>query len=44
MHLERIDENNIGFAVSIQEELFPGESARANYEESLWLPRVMSTF
>ena len=35
MHLERIDENNIGFAVSIQEELFPGESARANYEESL---------
>ena len=35
MHLERITENNIDFAVSIQEELFPGESARANYEESL---------
>ena len=26
---------NIDFAVSVQEELFPGESARANYEESL---------
>ena len=35
MHLERITENNIDFAVSIQEELFPGESARVNYEESL---------
>ncbi len=35
MHLERITENNIGFAVSVQNELFPGESARANYEESL---------
>ena len=35
MHLERITGNNIDFAVSIQEELFPGESARVNYEESL---------
>ena len=35
MHLERITENNISFAVSIQEKLFPGESAKANYEESL---------
>ena len=35
MHLKRITENNIRFAVSVQEELFPGESARANYEESL---------
>ena len=35
MHLERITENNINFAVSVQEELFPGESGRANYEESL---------
>ena len=35
MRLERITENNISFAVSVQEELFPGESARANYEESL---------
>ena len=35
VHLERITLNNIEFAVSIQEELFPGESARANYEESL---------
>ena len=35
MTLERITENNIQFAVQIQAELFPGESARANYEESL---------
>ena len=35
MNLERITENNIDYAVSIQEELFPGESARTNYEESL---------
>ncbi len=35
MNLERITENNIDYAVSIQAELFPGESARANYEESL---------
>lgn len=35
MTLERITENNIHYAVSIQEELFPGESARTNYEESL---------
>ena len=38
MNLERITENNINYAVSIQEELFPGESARANYEESLVHP------
>ena len=35
VQLERITVNNIDFAVSIQEELFPGESARANYVESL---------
>ena len=35
MNLERITEDNINYAVSIQEELFPGESARTNYEESL---------
>ena len=35
MNLERITEKNINYAVSIQEELFPGESARTNYEESL---------
>ncbi len=35
VRFERITVNNIDFAVSIQEELFPGESARANYEESL---------
>lgn len=32
--LERITEHNLRFAVQIQAELFPGESARANYEES----------
>ena len=35
VYLERITANNIDFAVSIQNELFPGESARVNYEESL---------
>ncbi len=35
MRFVRITVNNIDFAVSIQEKLFPGESARANYEESL---------
>ena len=35
MTLERITKNNIDRAVRVQEELFPGESARANYEESL---------
>ena len=35
MRLERITEENISYAVSIQEELFPEYSARANYEESL---------
>ena len=35
MTLERITENNIGFAVQIQEELFPGESGRTNFEESI---------
>ena len=35
MNLERITEDNINYAVLIQEQLFPGESARANYEESL---------
>ena len=32
---ERITESNIDFAVRIQEELFPGESGRANFEESI---------
>ena len=31
---ERITEKNLPFALGIQEELFPGESARTNYEES----------
>ena len=35
MTLERITENNIDQAVLIQAELFPGESARENYEDSL---------
>jgi len=35
MHLKRITADNMDYAVSIQEGLFPGESARANYEESL---------
>lgn len=35
MKLERITENNIEYAVEIQEELFPGESGRANFEDSL---------
>ena len=35
MKLERITESNISYAVEIQEELFPGESGRANYEDSL---------
>ena len=30
MTLERITKNNIEFAIQIQEELFPGESGRAN--------------
>ena len=35
MTLERITNNNIEFAIQIQEKLFPGESGRANFEESL---------
>ena len=35
MRLERIAENNLRYAVEIQAELFPGESAEANYEDSL---------
>lgn len=35
MTLERITEDNIGYALQLQEEMFPGESARTNYEESL---------
>ena len=35
MTLERITEKNIRFAIRIQAELFPLESARANFEESL---------
>ena len=36
MELERVTEKNIGYAVEIQEELFPGESGRANFEESIY--------
>ncbi len=35
MYLERITGQNLPFAVSVQEELFPGESGRTNFEESL---------
>ena len=35
MMLERITQANLCYALQIQEELFPGESARTNYEESL---------
>lgn len=35
MRLERITENNMEYALLIQGELFPGNSARTNYEESL---------
>ena len=35
MTLERITQANIRYALQIQEELFPGESAQTNYEESL---------
>ena len=38
MTLERITESNLNYAVQIQEELFPGESARTNYEESFAEP------
>ena len=33
--LERITLRNIEYAIQIQEELFPGESGRTNFEESL---------
>ena len=35
MTLERITEKNIDYAIQIQEELFPGESGRANFVESM---------
>lgn len=35
MNLEKVTKNNLSAALQIQAELFPGESARANYEESL---------
>ena len=35
MTLERITLRNIEYAIQIQEELFPGESGRINFEESL---------
>ena len=38
MTLERITENNLDTAVRVQQELFPGESGKANFEESL-VPR-----
>ena len=40
MRLERITENNLDFAVSVQAELFPEESARVNYEDSLAEPSI----
>ena len=36
MNFEKITETNICFAVKIQEELFPGESGRANFEDSVY--------
>ena len=35
MTLERITKKNIDYVIQIQEELFPGESGRANFEESM---------
>ena len=35
MTLERITKDNIEYAVRIQEEIFPGESGRANFEDSV---------
>ena len=35
MTLERITKKNIDYAIQIQEELFPGESGRTNFEESM---------
>ena len=35
MTLTRITQDNVDYAVSVQEELLPGESGRENYEESL---------
>ena len=35
MTLEKITKDNIGYAIQIQESLFPGESGRANFEDSL---------
>ena len=35
MTLDRITESNLSYALAIQEELFPGESAKTNYEDSL---------
>lgn len=44
MTLERITECNLSYAVQIQEELFPGESARTNYEESLAEPSAYAYY
>ena len=35
MTLERITKKSIDYAIQIQEELFPGESGRANFVESM---------
>lgn len=35
MTLERVTADNLAYAVEIQSELFPGESGRANFEDSL---------
>ena len=35
MTLERITKRNIDYAIQIQEELFPGESGRTNFEEPM---------
>ncbi|MDO5110284.1 MAG: GNAT family N-acetyltransferase [Erysipelotrichaceae bacterium] len=36
MDLVRVTADNLDDAVSVQEELFPGESGRANYEEAVY--------
>ena len=35
MTLEKITKDNLDYAVRIQEEIFPGESGRANFEEAI---------
>ena len=35
MTLEMVTKDNLGYAVKIQEEIFPGESGKANFEEAI---------